>query len=831
MKLETLPKLSIGACLGLGALALPALAQDSTSLLSQFPGDTLDPHSATEQINDYVVDVAALKSSSGRVYGIAPISKTSMDHAPTSNFYGAALSAHAISNSTLYGVPFTRNSYDSWNGAGFGINGDVAVNTPGTAVDTSAMAGNQFGYVFSEFSIDDPLLPQGSYNQVVGGTVNYDPSAPSRLYVSRVTAATNSPDWFCNLSQFGVGGVTNDGILMVRADNYQVLDCLPFTALSGNNYFRVDTLARSSSLVNFLYLSGGNDAAATAHLLVNSATTHSPAAMVSGDLTGGAPIYMGSNFSGQYVYGISTPTGTTAHTGGASTRGTMSNSQHNFPSYFAGSTIGTGAQLMKSAGTATDTIAAFGMTATGAPASPMQFTLPALIVDPTDAWQSDAAGAAGTLEFGNYFSSTAYRGGNGPVAIGKDQQGRMLLAAQVHHPGYVSSTNTDNLIAVARYNGTTTEWSIAAHTLGNNGKAVYGAFGSTVIGKLVGTDAAVTVGGPSLSSPMIDSTGNIYFNGRVELTGSGFFENALLRAVYDEATFGYTLEVVVMEGDVVTGGNSGLDYQVRFLTVSGPSGSNPTAPWSHGMNQNAYNTSNPASILSSSTEALGGVVVAANIIYDVNNDGSFDSLSSTPGSLDQDYNVLLYVTSAQDCNDNGIPDDLDIADGTSTDADGDNTPDECGVGTTFCFGDGSGTDCPCGNNAGPSEGCANSTGSGGQLFPAGSNSVSANDLVFNASQLLPGQPALLFNGLNQINGGNGNIFGDGLRCAGGGLTRMGVRVPNGSGQATWGPGLAASGAYSAGDTRSFQGWYRDPAGSPCGAGFNLTNGVTVTFIP
>jgi hypothetical protein len=225
MKLETLPKLSIGACLSLGAIALPALAQDSTSLLSQYPGDTLDPHSAAEQINDYVVDVAALRSSSGRVYGIAPISKTSMDHSPTSFYYGAALSAHAISNSTLYGVPFVRSSYDRWSGAGFGVNGNVAVNTPGTAVDTSAMAGNQFGYVFSEFSIDDPLLPQGSYNQIIGGTVNYDPSSPSRLYVSRVTAATNSPDWFCNLSQFGMGGVTNDGKVMIRADNFTTLDC------------------------------------------------------------------------------------------------------------------------------------------------------------------------------------------------------------------------------------------------------------------------------------------------------------------------------------------------------------------------------------------------------------------------------------------------------------------------------------------------------------------------------------------------------------------------------------------------------------------------------
>ena len=31
-----------------------------------------------------------------------------------------------------------------------------------------------------------------------------------------------------------------------------------------------------------------------------------------------------------------------------------------------------------------------------------------------------------------------------------------------------------------------------------------------------------------------------------------------------------------------------------------------------------------------------------------------------------------------------------------------------------------------------------------------------------------------------------------------------------------------------GATWNFQGWYRDPAG-PCGTGFNLTNGTSITF--
>ena len=830
MKQATQTPLLTATLFGLCALAATAFAQDSTSLVSQYPGDSLDPHDTAEQVNDFVVDVAVLQSSSGRVWGLAPIAKTSMDHAPTSFFYGAAMSAHSISNSTRFGVPFARNSYSSWNGAGFGINGDIAVNTPGASIDTSAMAGNQFGFVFSEFSVDDPVTAFNNYNQVVGGTINYDSSSPSRLFVSRVVGATNSPDWFCNLSQFGLGGVTNDGVTIIRADNFQTLDCLPLLGQTGNNYYRVDLLARNASLVNTLHGLGSDDPVATIQPLANSLTTHSPASILSGDITGGAPIFMGSNFNGQYVYGTTTPISTTAHAGGASTRGTVSNSQHNFPGFLTGSVLGTGAQLMKAGGTATDTAVIFGLAANGGPQSAIQFTLPAVLTDSTDGFSSDFGGAPGTLQFGNYFSATAFRGGNGPVAIGKDQQGRLLVSAQVHHPGFISTTSADNLIAVARYNGTTTEWTVAAHTSGNSGKAVYGAFGSSVIGNLVGTDASGLLGGPALSSPMLDSVGNIYFNGRVEMTGAGFFRNALVRAVYDAASFSYKLELVVTEGDVVKGGNSGLDYQVTFLTVSGTSGSSPTAPWSHSMNQSAYNTANAATLAAGSTEAVGGIVISAGIIYDVNGDGSFDLLSANPASLDQDYNVLLYITSAMDCNGNGVPDDLDILDGTSSDGDTDGIPDECGSGTAYCFGDGSGTACPCLNPGGPGEGCANSTGTGGQLFASGTTSVGSDDLQLNAANLLPGQPALLFNGLNQVNAGNGNTFGDGLRCAGGGLKRLGVRVPSALGQAAWGPALSVPGAYGAGDTRHFQGWYRDPVG-PCGSAFSLTNGVSVTFVP
>ncbi len=153
-------------------------------------------------------------------------------------------------------------------------------------------------------------------------------------------------------------------------------------------------------------------------------------------------------------------------------------------------------------------------------------------------------------------------------------------------------------------------------------------------------------------------------------------------------------------------------------------------------------------------------------------------------------------------------------------------------GHPFCPGDGSGALCPCGNFGAAGEGCATSNGAGGLLLAGGTADAVADDLTFQAQHLLPNQPALLFAAANAVNGGLGVPFGDGLRCAGGSVKRLGVVIPNASGEASWGPGLnGGAGAlqwWSPGDTRRFQAWFRDPPG-PCGTGFNLSNGYEVTF--
>ncbi|MDP6539957.1 MAG: L-type lectin-domain containing protein [Planctomycetota bacterium] len=154
-----------------------------------------------------------------------------------------------------------------------------------------------------------------------------------------------------------------------------------------------------------------------------------------------------------------------------------------------------------------------------------------------------------------------------------------------------------------------------------------------------------------------------------------------------------------------------------------------------------------------------------------------------------------------------------------------------GPGTAYCFGDGTGTTCPCGNPAASAEGCANSSGAGAALAGSGSAGVAADDLALIASNALPGQPGLFFQGNNAINGGAGVVFGDGLRCSGGTVIRLQMVVPDASGGAQTTVAIAAAGGVSAGDTRTYQYWYRDPSGSPCGAGFNLTNGYSVDWTP
>lgn len=151
------------------------------------------------------------------------------------------------------------------------------------------------------------------------------------------------------------------------------------------------------------------------------------------------------------------------------------------------------------------------------------------------------------------------------------------------------------------------------------------------------------------------------------------------------------------------------------------------------------------------------------------------------------------------------------------------------IGEAYCFGDGSGIACPCGNSGGAGSGCANSTGSGAILMASGNASPSQDSLILEASACPANRPGLFFQGTIQVNNGDGLVFGDGLRCAGGSIVRLEIVTTDGSGLASSSVSISAVGAVSVGDTRTYQFWYRDPVMSPCGTDFNTTNGFEITW--
>jgi len=153
----------------------------------------------------------------------------------------------------------------------------------------------------------------------------------------------------------------------------------------------------------------------------------------------------------------------------------------------------------------------------------------------------------------------------------------------------------------------------------------------------------------------------------------------------------------------------------------------------------------------------------------------------------------------------------------------------------FCFGDGTGTACPCAPPSTPGTGCLNSFGTGGLLVATGSNSVVNDALVLTASGLPPTAPTLFFQGTGQQAGGLGTLFGDGLRCVGGTVVRLGTE-PASAGTAVY-PGVgdlsvSVRGLLPvAGGQRYYQAWYRNAAAFCTSNTFNLSNGVGVLWVP
>jgi hypothetical protein len=164
-----------------------------------------------------------------------------------------------------------------------------------------------------------------------------------------------------------------------------------------------------------------------------------------------------------------------------------------------------------------------------------------------------------------------------------------------------------------------------------------------------------------------------------------------------------------------------------------------------------------------------------------------------------------------------------------------------GGSTVFCTGDGIAPHmpCPCGNNSSVDSlsGCLNSfspTG-GATLRASGTASLSADTVVLHAGGL-PLAGTLFYQGTTRQNGGIGSVFGDGLRCAGGSVFRLGAvnatGVP-GSAVASYpgasDPSITMKGHVTSSGTRSYQACYRSVGTFCASTSFNLSNGVEITW--
>ena len=122
----------------------------------------------------------------------------------------------------------------------------------------------------------------------------------------------------------------------------------------------------------------------------------------------------------------------------------------------------------------------------------------------------------------------------------------------------------------------------------------------------------------------------------------------------------------------------------------------------------------------------------------------------------------------------------------------------------------------------------NSTGQSAVIQATGTPSFTTNTFVLSALSLPPSANCTFFHGTTRVD--PPTSFGNGLRCAGGTLVRLGTTTAA-NGVTIQYQDLAGApyAGVQPGDVRRFQLVYRDPAAG--GAGFNTTAALEITFCP
>ena len=151
----------------------------------------------------------------------------------------------------------------------------------------------------------------------------------------------------------------------------------------------------------------------------------------------------------------------------------------------------------------------------------------------------------------------------------------------------------------------------------------------------------------------------------------------------------------------------------------------------------------------------------------------------------------------------------------------------------FCFGDGTGTACPCSNTGLPSRGCENTASTGGAyLMASGTASLGADDLNLIVRELPASVTTYFVQGSSLY--GAPSTFGDGIRCHGG--PTIATKTANASGIITYGPGAGDSPISTLttippASTRYYQAGYAASPNLCGGANFNWSSAVSVVWYP
>ncbi|MGD9790824.1 MAG: GC-type dockerin domain-anchored protein [Phycisphaerales bacterium] len=657
-------------------------AQDSVSTNGEggngLPGDALYPWSSgIPQRASYIVDTAPITTSWGTTFGLAPIAKSSLPGAGNTTRFTMLNGASSISQTIRRGRPFPSASYSLWTQAGGGVN-TSRNNTALVSTVTPTGTASVFSIGFLDFCDVQILTNLGFINQVVGAQVAFDPANPTRFYVTRVLAANNSPAASqLDRSQFGYGGVDADGNIVFRADSTTALGTT--NLIQGDNLFRV-TLASRTTSTNSIDTAGASDTGASTRLLNNSSVTHATPNLIPSEIEGRS-ILLAADFARHYVF-ESAPnvlSTSSAHLAAAADhRGGITFS----PTTFFMGTIGTGAALAQTTPNGSvNAIHVFGITSGGTPGTPTVFTLPGVLTDACDSLSWPLLGGS----FRGYDSQVAFRGGSSQVAVGKDQFAQWLVAATVYRGSYTGAgggtpANPFDAIAVGRLDvpgmQTSPDWSLAAWVRSDvlDGKVIRGDAGAdgvfgtadagegdglisaldAPIGRLASmSELAIGKAGPSISSPMFDSVGNIYFVAsfvQKRVSGPSVVQDdfgiGLFRAVYNPATFCYALELVLREGTTVMGANSATPYRIAALGLADGDSIASNAPWANSISAGAWNAIPLGGLEPKDPQTLGGLVLSARILYDTDANGLFEDPTLPGGnaaSVDQAYNVALLL--------------------------------------------------------------------------------------------------------------------------------------------------------------------------------------------